>query len=135
MTRRQLTPGILIGLYFMHKYRFLTIGQFATITNLHVDYVAKVLRDYQRWGLVGYFGFTSIPGHGKTPKIYFLKRKGWEVLCIECDEEEYQKLLERNRERYVADKRKSKLVVMQTEGTDYEDDTSLKYHHRRRMKV
>jgi hypothetical protein len=63
----------------------LTISQFARIANLHSDYVAKALRDFERCGLIGFFGYTSIPGHGKTPKVYFLKRKGWELLCSECD--------------------------------------------------
>jgi hypothetical protein len=47
--------------------------------------VGEVLRDLERWGLVGFFGFTAIPGHGKTPKVYYLKRKGWEVVRDECD--------------------------------------------------
>jgi|tagenome__1003787_1003787.scaffolds.fasta_scaffold20830259_2 hypothetical protein len=88
MGRRALSAGILTGLYFMHKYRFLTIAQFARVTNFHSDHVAKVLRDFERWGLVGYFGFSAIPGHGKTPKVYFLKRKGWELLQSEIDDRE-----------------------------------------------
>ena len=66
MKRRHLTPSILTGLCHMHKYRFLTISQFAAIANLTVHHVAEVLRDLERWRLIGYFGFTSIPGHGKT---------------------------------------------------------------------
>src|SRR4051794_18128259 len=38
-----------------------------------------------RWGLVGYFGFMSIPGQGKTPKVYYLRRKGFEILRSEFD--------------------------------------------------
>jgi hypothetical protein len=34
-------------------------------------------------GVVGFFGYTGIPGHGKTPKVYYLKRKGFDVLCAE----------------------------------------------------
>jgi hypothetical protein len=33
-----------------------------------------------------FFGYTNIPGHGRTPKVYFIRRKGWEVLCNECDQ-------------------------------------------------
>jgi hypothetical protein len=30
--------------------------------------------------MVGYFGYTGIPERGKTPKVYYLKRRGWELL-------------------------------------------------------
>ncbi len=85
MKRLALSEGIRTGLYYMHKYRFLTISQFARITNFHADHAAKVLRDFERWRLVGYLGFTAIPGHGKTPKVYFMEQKSWELLCAECD--------------------------------------------------
>ena len=38
--------------------------------------------------MVGFFGFVSIPGHGRTPKIYYVKRKGFELLRMESDYEE-----------------------------------------------
>jgi hypothetical protein len=85
MKQRQLSPGILTGLYHVYKYRFLTISQFARIANLTTHHVAEVLRDLEKGGLIGFFGYTSIPGQGKTPKVYFLRRKGWELLCAECD--------------------------------------------------
>jgi hypothetical protein len=36
-----------------------------------------------RWGLIGYFGYVGIPGQGKGPKVYFLRRKGFDILCSE----------------------------------------------------
>src|SRR3954471_3457670 len=81
--KRSLSAGILTGLYFNNKYRFLTIEQFAKIANFSRYHAAEVLRDLERWGFVGYFGYIGIPGHGKTPKVYYLKRKGWELLCSE----------------------------------------------------
>jgi hypothetical protein len=86
MKRRQLSPGILTGLYHVYKYRFLTISQFARIANLTTHHVAEVLRDLEKGGLIGFFGYTSIPGQGKTPKVYFLRRKGWELLQSEVDD-------------------------------------------------
>jgi hypothetical protein len=81
--RRSLSAGTLTGLYFNNKYRFLTIQQFAKIAGFSRYHSAEILRDLERWGFVGYFGYIGIPGHGKTPKVYYLKRKGWELLCSE----------------------------------------------------
>jgi hypothetical protein len=35
--------------------------------------------------VLGHFGHVRIPGHGKTPKAYYLKRRGWELLKRESD--------------------------------------------------
>src|SRR4051812_23369774 len=83
---RTITTGTLTGLSFMHKYRFLTVAQFAKIANFSNYHAADVLRSLERWGHIGYFGYTGIPGHGKTPKVYYVKRKGWEMLCSESPE-------------------------------------------------
>jgi hypothetical protein len=83
---RTISTGTLTGLSFMHKYRFLTVAQFAKIANFSHYHAADVLRSLERWGHIGYFGYTGIPGHGKTPKVYYLKRKGWEMLCSESPE-------------------------------------------------
>jgi len=32
--------------------------------------------------MIGFFGFTTIPGYGKTPKAYYLK-KSWKILLYE----------------------------------------------------
>src|SRR5215213_7121459 len=80
---RILSEGVLIGLYFLSKYRFLTIAQFARIANFSLYHSAEVLRDFERWGHVGYFGNVLIPHHGKTPKVYYLTRKGFDLLQSE----------------------------------------------------
>src|SRR5205823_4754161 len=69
----------------IQKYRFLTIPQFARIGKFTVHYAGEVLRTLERRSAVGFFGYTSIPGHGKTPKVYYLKRKGYEYLRRESD--------------------------------------------------
>src|SRR3954465_7145983 len=74
------TPGAILGLYFMQRYRFLTITQFAAITGLSYRHTAELLRGFESRGHIGYFGHVRIPGHGKTPKAYYIKRKGWELL-------------------------------------------------------
>jgi hypothetical protein len=85
-----LTQGTLSGLACMHKYRFLSIAQFARYTTVRYDHAAEKLRELENRRVVGYFGYTSIPGHGKTPKIYFLTRRGYEWLLneVEAGEEE-----------------------------------------------
>ena len=81
---RSLSPGTVTGLYLMQKYRFLTVGQFARIAGFSTYHAAEVLRDLTRWGFIGFFGYIGIPSQGgKTPKVYYLKRKGWDILSLE----------------------------------------------------
>jgi hypothetical protein len=80
-----LAPSTVLGLFFIQRYRFLTIGQFAQAAELSVDHAGDVLRALELHGMLGHFGHVRIPGHGKTPKVYFLKRKGWELLRRESD--------------------------------------------------
>src|SRR5215217_4284773 len=74
------TPGAVLGLFYIQRYRFLTITQFARVTGLSYHHSADLLRGFAARGHVGHFGHVRIPGHGKTPKAYYLKRKGWELL-------------------------------------------------------
>src|SRR3712207_3338715 len=81
-----LSSSALRGLTFLYKYRFLTIAQFAKCANFSPYHAAEMLRTLERRNAVGYFGFTSIPGAGKTPKVYYLKRKGFDILQEETDD-------------------------------------------------
>src|SRR3954451_10448401 len=74
------TPGAVLGLFYLQRYRFLTITQVARVTGLSYHHTADLLRGFAARGHVGHFGHVRIPGHGKTPKAYYLKRKGWELL-------------------------------------------------------
>ena len=80
-----LTPGTVLGLFFLQRYRFLTIAQVARAAGFSFDHTAELLRGLELRGIVGHFGHVRIPGHGKTPKAYFLKRRGWELLRRESD--------------------------------------------------
>src|SRR4051812_32696138 len=80
-----LSPATVLGLFFIQRYRFLTITQFARAAALSVDHAGDVLRGLELHGMLGHFGHVRIPGHGKTPKAYYLKRKGWELLRRESD--------------------------------------------------
>ncbi len=78
-----LTDKATIGLFYIQRYRFLTADQFARAAEANRSTAADQLRFMERHGLLGYFGNTGLAGHGKTPKAYFLTRKGWEMLLRE----------------------------------------------------
>ena len=78
--RLTLTESTIAGLFFIQRYRFLTIDQFARAGGLHHSTASEQLRQFQRLGVLGFFGNTRLPGNGKTPKAYFLTRKGFDLL-------------------------------------------------------
>jgi hypothetical protein len=78
-----LTEGVVTGLYYMQQYRFLTIPQFAKVARFSRYHAGSMLRGLEARNLVGFFGFTVIRGQGKTPKVYYLKRRGYEYLSDE----------------------------------------------------
>src|SRR3954447_21092462 len=80
-----LSAASTLGLFFIQRYRFLTIDQFARATRLNRSTASDILRMLERHSLLGHFGNTGQPGYGKTPKAYFLTRKGWEILSRESD--------------------------------------------------
>src|SRR3954453_1831042 len=80
-----LTDGSILGLFFMQRYRFLTISQFARVADLKKSTASSQLLMLERYGLLSHFGNTGLVGHGKTPKVYFLTRKGYEILLRESD--------------------------------------------------
>jgi Replication-relaxation len=80
-----LTEGVVLGLFFVQRYRFLTIDQFARASGMHRDTASRQLRSLELRGVLSHFGNACLPGHGRTPKVYFLTRKGWELLSRESD--------------------------------------------------
>jgi hypothetical protein len=78
-----LTDSGITGLLSIYRYRFLTIAQYARATGLHHETAASKLRQFERMGHLGFFGNTRLAGNGKTPKAYFLTRKGFELLSSE----------------------------------------------------
>src|SRR6266516_2751205 len=81
--RLTLTENTIVGLFCIQRYRFLTINQFARIACLHRSTAVTKFRLYEEQGFLGHFGNTGVRGYGKTPKAYFLTRKGWELLATE----------------------------------------------------
>src|SRR3954466_3769894 len=85
MARRglALTDSAAIGLFYIQRYRFLTIDQFTRAASMKRPAASEQLRELERHGILGHFGNIGMPGVGKTSKVYFLKRKGWELLTRE----------------------------------------------------
>jgi hypothetical protein len=83
--RLTLTEAGAAGLFFMQRYRLLTIDQFARAAGLHHANATRQLRVYEQHGLLRHFGNTRLAGHGKTPKVYVLTRKGFELLREESE--------------------------------------------------
>jgi hypothetical protein len=79
------TDNTVLGLFYIQRYRFLTIDQFARAAAMNRSTAGDQLRMLERHGLLGHFGNTGLPGYGKTPKVYFLTRKGFEILSSESD--------------------------------------------------
>src|SRR4051794_32328100 len=75
-----LSENAVVGLYFIQRYRFLTIAQFGRAAGLKPSFSAELLRSLEARGFLGYFGNVGMRGHGKTPKVYYLTRKGYELL-------------------------------------------------------
>jgi hypothetical protein len=59
-----LTGGATLGLFFIQRYRFLTIDQFARAAELNRSTASNQLRMMERHGLLGYFGNTGLAGGG-----------------------------------------------------------------------
>src|SRR3954449_8732646 len=80
-----LSENALVGLYFIQRYRFLTVAQFGRVTGLKPSFSSELLRSLEARGFLGYFGNVGTRGHGQTPKVYYLTRKGYELLRRESD--------------------------------------------------
>src|SRR5690242_7259525 len=78
-----LTEATLRGLFLIARYRFLTISQFAKITTYSNYHAGEILRKLESRNAVGFFGYSTIPGLGRTPKVYYLRKRGWEYLLTE----------------------------------------------------
>src|SRR4051794_26612710 len=95
-----LTDTAALGLYFIHRYRFLTIEQYARVAGVRRKAASERLHLLNRHGFLGHFGNVGTKGTGKMPKAYFLTRKGYQLLTRETDIPE--ELFEPHKETHVA---------------------------------
>ena len=58
------------GLFFIHRYRFLSIKQFARASGVQYAHAVQTLLAFERQRFLGHFGNTGVRGYGKTPKVY-----------------------------------------------------------------
>ena len=79
------TPVALAALSAIMEYRYLSVNQVATICGLRPKSASELLLRLERGGLLGHFGNVGIRGYGKTPKVYFLKKRGHAILREELE--------------------------------------------------
>lgn len=80
-----MTDAVLAALTTIQSYRYLTATQVATMAGLNKKSTADMLLRLERHGLLGAFGNVGVRGLGKTPKVYFLKRRGHRLLGVELE--------------------------------------------------
>lgn len=80
-----LTDEAIVGLMYLQRYRFLSVSQFARASGLKPSWATELLRTWERHGLLGHFGNVPYGGRGKTPKLYYLKEHGYELLRNEAE--------------------------------------------------
>ena len=61
-------------------YRFLTVAQVATICGTKPKTTSEMLLRLERARLLDHFGNAGVRGYGKTPKVYFLTKRGHALL-------------------------------------------------------
>ena len=80
-----LTEAAAFGLFFIQRYRFLTIDQFARIAQPQPHNRRGTAPVFRTAGIFRSLRKYQLAGHGKTPKVYFLTRKGFDLLVSETD--------------------------------------------------
>lgn len=75
-----ITPNTLSGLLAMHRYRLLSVAQFARASELKPSHVRDVLRVLERKKLLGSIGNVGLRGGSKAPKLYYLTRPGYDAM-------------------------------------------------------
>ena len=84
-TDLSVTEVTLHALCAILDYRYLTVNQVAVICGLKPKSASEMLLRLERHKLLGHFGNTGIRGYGKTPKVYFLTRRGHRLLSEELE--------------------------------------------------
>lgn len=83
VTDLSVTDVTLRALSAILEYRYLTVNQVATMCGLRPKSASEMLLRLERKKLLSFFGNTGIRGYGKTPKVYFLTKRGHAFLAEE----------------------------------------------------
>ncbi len=75
-----ITPASLQGLLAIHRYRLLSVDQFAKASGLKTSHVRDVLRVFERKKFLGSIGNVGLRGGSKAPKLYYLTRSGFQAM-------------------------------------------------------
>jgi len=79
------TDVTLQALSAIMEYRYLSVNQVAVICGLKPKSASEMLLRMERQRLLGFFGNVGIRGYGKTPKVYFLTKRGHALLSEELE--------------------------------------------------
>ncbi|RLJ60752.1 protein involved in plasmid replication-relaxation [Litoreibacter meonggei] len=79
------TAVTLAALSAILEYRYLSVHQVATIVGLRPKSASELLLRLERHRALSHFGNTGIRGYGKTPKVYFLTKRGHRLLAAEYE--------------------------------------------------
>lgn len=85
LTALSVTNVTLQAMAAIMDYRYLTVNQIAVICGLRPKSASEMLLRLERQRLLGSFGNVGIRGYGKTPKVYFLTKRGHALLSEEME--------------------------------------------------
>ena len=83
-----LTEGVVLGLFFVQRYRFLTIDQFARAAGMHRDTASRQLRSLELRGVLSHFGRRGHrvsdpvrPGQRYPSRLFRKASSGFHIRC------------------------------------------------------
>jgi hypothetical protein len=63
-----LSPASMLGLFYVQRYRFLTIAQFARAAGLSADHAGELLRQFENRGVVGISAMSAFRATARLPR-------------------------------------------------------------------
>jgi len=79
------TDVTLAALAAILEYRYLSVNQVATMVGVRPKTASEMLLRLERHKALAHFGNTGIRGYGKTPKVYYLTKRGHRLLAQEYE--------------------------------------------------
>lgn len=79
------TEVTLAALAAILEYRYLSVNQVATIVGVRPKSASEILLRLERHKALSFFGNVGLRGFGKTPKVYFLTKRGHGLLAAEYE--------------------------------------------------